>query len=223
MKFHNTRIVEERPELPWAGFAKQQIACMTKKWLSDVNVCISDAGLSSTEKLNLKRLITTQGGTVSYLVHPKVQLFSSPFIVCSGLPCSSYFSFNTDHPLVDQRGRGARWLTKGQNGHALWCPSCECRLVAGLCRHRVSSRRAEVPPFTPLSLVAGHRHRHNCVVLHPFGCRECQHRPCHDGFHYPHQLQQAAADITSWCQSFGDSGVWPNPRRWHRTTTTTCR
>jgi hypothetical protein len=41
-------------------------------WLADVSVCIGDAGLSATEKVNLKRIVTAHGGTVSYLVHPKV-------------------------------------------------------------------------------------------------------------------------------------------------------
>jgi hypothetical protein len=43
-----------------------------EKWLADVSVCIGDAGLSATDKLNLKRIVTAYGGTVSYLVHPKV-------------------------------------------------------------------------------------------------------------------------------------------------------
>ncbi len=55
---------------------KPKAACCSaedgEKWLADVSVCIGDAGLSATDKLNLKRIVTAYGGTVSYLVHPKV-------------------------------------------------------------------------------------------------------------------------------------------------------
>jgi len=55
----------------------------TSQWLSGANVCVGDcAGLSVTDKLHLKSLITTAGGIVTYLVHPKarVRLLNFPFM-----------------------------------------------------------------------------------------------------------------------------------------------